>query len=73
MTDVAAAYNPFVPEFLDDPYPQYAALRAEDPVHETPLGFWVLSRHADVHRFLRDPSLSVEDQQRHVGSPMTSA
>ena len=64
-----AVYNPFEPGFLDDPYPQFAALRVEDPVHESPLGFWVLSRYADVHRFLRDPSLSVEERNA-VASPI---
>ncbi len=62
MTDAAAVtYNPFEPGFAEDPYPQYAAMRGHDPVHENPLGIWVLFRYDDVLRFLRDPSLSVED------------
>jgi cytochrome P450 len=55
------AFNPFEPGFTDDPYPHWRALREEDPVHETPLGFWVLTRYEDVLRFTRDPALSVED------------
>ena len=42
------------PEFLADPYPTYHRLRAEDPVHYSPLGFWVLTRYEDVAAVLRD-------------------
>jgi cytochrome P450 len=42
-------------EFLADPYPVYRALRERAPVWRSPLGFWVLSRHADVASVLRDP------------------
>jgi cytochrome P450 len=48
-------FNPMDPEFLADPYPTYHRLRAEDPVHQSPLGFWVLTRYDDVAAVLRDP------------------
>jgi cytochrome P450 len=48
-------FNPMDPEFLADPYPAYHRLRAEDPVHQSPLGFWVLTRYDDVVVTLRDP------------------
>src|SRR2546425_28746 len=51
----AVEFNPFLPEFVADPYPFYARLRAEDPVHQSPLGLWVLTRYDDVARVLRDP------------------
>ena len=51
-------FNPFLPEVHEDPYPLYHRLRAEDPVHRSPLGFWVLTRHADVIAVLRDPRMS---------------
>jgi cytochrome P450 len=35
-------------------------LRREDPVHHSPLGFWVLTRYADVIASLRDPRLIKE-------------
>jgi len=54
-------YNPFEPGFTANPYPQYAAMRAQDPVHLTPLEFWVLFAYEDITRFLKDPTLSVED------------
>jgi cytochrome P450 len=43
------------PDFLADPYPIYHRLRAEDPVHRHPIGFYVLTRYEDVSAFLRDP------------------
>jgi cytochrome P450 len=62
MTDAAAvAYNPFEPGFAENPYDQYTAMRTQEPVHESPFGIWMLFRYDDVLRFLRDPSLSVED------------
>ena len=42
------------PEFLADPYPVYHRLRAGDPVHRHPFGFFVLTRYEDVAAFLRD-------------------
>jgi cytochrome P450 len=62
MSDLAVTYNPFEPGFASNPYPHYQALRAGDPVHHSPLGFWVLFRHEDVLRFLRDPGLSVDER-----------
>jgi cytochrome P450 len=45
------------PEFYaGDPYPLYARLRAEAPViRNQSLGFWVVSRHAEVIAVSRDP------------------
>jgi cytochrome P450 len=49
-------YNPYAYAVHEDPYPVYAALRAEAPVYRNPtLGFWALSRHADVLAAFRDP------------------
>jgi cytochrome P450 len=62
----ALAFNPFDPEFRRDPYPTYARLRDEDPVHESPMGFKVLSRYADCTALLRDPHASSDETK----SPM---
>ncbi|MCF7548573.1 cytochrome P450 [Pseudonocardia sp. WMMC193] len=51
-------FNPYAPAFRQNPYPVYAALRAEPPVRS--LGMWVLTRHADVVAVLRDRSFSAE-------------
>ena len=64
----APAYDPFRPGFADDPYPHYRALRDGDPVHETPVGYWLLFRYDDVQRFLRSPEPSVEDRHVRPGS-----
>ena len=48
------SFNPIDPEFLADPYPTYHRLRAEYPVHYSPLGFWVLTRYEEVAAVLRD-------------------
>jgi pimeloyl-[acyl-carrier protein] synthase len=58
MGDVS--FNPMDPEFIADPYPTYHRLRAEDPVHLSPRGFWVLTRYEDVVLALRDPRLAKE-------------
>jgi cytochrome P450 len=60
-------FDPFAPGYTDDPYPEYARLRAAGPAHEHPLGFWILSHHDDVSALLRG-SLSVEE--RNVGGAL---
>jgi cytochrome P450 len=47
------AWDPFDPAWARDPYPVYAALRESNPVHRSPLGFWVFTRHADCLAVLR--------------------
>jgi cytochrome P450 len=47
-------FNPMSPAVIADPYPHYHRLRETDPVHRSPLGFFVASRHADVTHVLRD-------------------
>ncbi len=47
------AFDPFEPGYRENPYPVLRALRERDPVHRSPLGFWVLTRHADVEAVLR--------------------
>ncbi|GAC1523701.1 MAG: cytochrome P450 [Marmoricola sp.] len=48
-------FDPYDYDFHEDPYPAYAWLRAESPLHYAPADdLWVLSRHADVFATLRD-------------------
>src|SRR5207247_7737876 len=49
-----------LPEFHANPYPFYHQLREKDPVHETSMGFWVLTRYDDVVMSLRDPRFGRE-------------
>jgi len=41
-------FNPMSPEFRRDPYPFYAELRREAPVHRSDFGLWLISRYDDV-------------------------
>ena len=50
----APLFNPMSPEVIRDPYPYYHRLRASDPMHRSPLGFYVASRHADNVFILND-------------------
>jgi cytochrome P450 len=67
VSTVEVHFNPFDPSFVQDPYPHWQDLRENDPVHETPIGFWVLTAYEDIHRFVRDLALSVEDRHARPG------
>ncbi len=55
MSTATLAYNPYAYEIHEDPYPTYARLRSEAPLyHNEEMGFWALSRHADVVGAFRD-------------------
>jgi cytochrome P450 len=48
-------FDPYDYGFHEDPYPTYRRLREEAPLyHNAALGFWALSRHADVVAAFRD-------------------
>jgi cytochrome P450 len=48
-------FNPYAYELHEDPYPTYRALRDHAPVYRNEaLGFWALSRHADVGAAFKD-------------------
>jgi cytochrome P450 len=62
VVGVDVFYSPYDPVVNDDPYPVYARLRREAPIyHNTELGFWALSRHADVAAALTDSALLSSD------------
>ena len=42
------------PQLKLDPYPLFKALREQDPVHFSDLGFWVTTRYTDVRAILMD-------------------
>lgn len=60
MATTEILFDPYRPEFHADPYPFYHRLRREDPVHQSPMGFWVLTRYEDVVTVLRDPRFGRE-------------
>lgn len=48
-------FDPFSPEFLVDPYPTFRELVDNQPVFwSADLGYWVVSRHTDCRRVLRE-------------------
>ncbi len=56
----AVTFNPFAPGYFANPYRQYAELRQHDPVHLDQLtGAYLLTRYEDVHRLIRDRTLTV--------------
>ena len=50
-------FDPRTPEFFRDPHPMLRRLRHDDPVHRSPLGFWILTRYDDVAAGLRSAKL----------------
>jgi cytochrome P450 len=66
----APLFDPLSPEFIRDPYPHYERLRITDPMHLTPLGLFVASRHAEASLVLRDRRFGkdyVERTKRRYG------
>ena len=55
---------PLSPEFIRDPYPHYARLRTTDPMHLTPLGMYVASRHAEASLVMRDKRFGKDYPER---------
>ena len=63
-----ASFNPFLPEFMRDPYPSYAELRRDAPVHRSVnLGIWVLTRYDDCVQVLRDHDVFSSDAHNATG------
>src|ERR1043166_7422809 len=61
------AFNPFLPEFRQDPYPFYERLRTRAPVYfSRAFRGWLLTRYADVNSVLHDPRFSVNRQQATI-------
>jgi cytochrome P450 len=50
----------FDPGLMVDPWPRYADLRENAPVHRDPRGFWVVTRHADCLEVLRSKASSAD-------------
>lgn len=62
-------FNPFSPEFLADPYPQYARLREAGAVIKTPFGGWMVTRYEPVDRLLRSPAFRTPRGYRDADDP----
>lgn len=56
-------FNPFLDEFLENPYPALHQLREHAPVHwDAAMHAWWVTRHADVVQGLRDKRFSVDSR-----------
>ncbi len=67
---VAAEFDPsrLDPQFYENPYPTYAALREFDPIHRCPDGSYFLTRYADLDRIYRD-RLHYSSDKKEVFGP----
>jgi len=54
-------------DFLDNPYPVYAALREAEPFKRMPDGSYFLTRHADLLAVYRDAKVFSSDKQVEFG------
>lgn len=50
-----------LPQLRSRPHRAYRLLRALDPIHESPIGIWVLSGHREVADALRHPDLGSDE------------
>jgi cytochrome P450 len=62
----APLFNPLSPEFIKNPYPHYERMRTTDPMHVTPLGVFVASRHAEASLVLRDKRFGKDYVERTI-------
>src|SRR5215203_2916509 len=62
----APLFNPLAPEFIRNPYPHYERMRSTDPVHLSPLGMYVASRHAEVSLVMRDKRFGKDYVERTI-------
>ena len=51
------------PDFIDDPYPWYHALREHDPVHRMPDGSYFLTRYDDCETLYKDAKTFSSDKK----------
>src|SRR5579864_6577452 len=67
--------NPFDARARPNPYPVYQYMRTVEPVHRSPVGFWILTRYDDCVAVLEDPRWSHEadrllEPQRKPADPV---
>ncbi|HQR12136.1 MAG TPA: cytochrome P450 [Casimicrobiaceae bacterium] len=67
--DLAARFDlaTLPPEFFDDPYPYYHALREHAPVKHMPDGSWFLTRYDDILPVYRDHKAFSSDKKKEFG------
>lgn len=68
---VAQRFDPQSIDFIADPYPALAAMRAEAPILRAPGGYWIALSHAAVANVLRDARFghSFPESRRRIYGP----
>lgn len=51
-------FDPFLPEYVADPYPVYNYLRSKAPVHWSPKGIWIVTSYSEVVTILTHSQFS---------------
>ena len=61
------------PEFYENPFPYYAALRAESPVKRLPDGTYLVTRYDDVEFVYKNPKIFSSDKKQEFGAKYGAA
>jgi cytochrome P450 len=61
------------PEFYENPFPYYAALRAESPVKRLPDGTYFVTRYDDVEFVYKNPKIFSSDKKQEFGAKYADA
>ncbi|WP_330203331.1 cytochrome P450 [Cyanobacterium sp. Dongsha4] len=64
----AQLFNPFSPEYRENPYSIYERLRTEEPIHKSFMGGWILTRYDDIVRALQDQRFIVQTSSNLLSS-----
>ena len=54
-------FNPYDPQFQQDPYPVFERLRAWEPLHKSIFQTWIVTSYAHADAILRDPRFEVDN------------
>ena len=58
-------FNPFAPDFREDPYTTYQLLRQHNPIHYT-FDMWIVTKHKDIIQVLDSDAVSVNYIPQYV-------
>jgi cytochrome P450 len=61
------------PDFYENPFPYYAALRAESPVKRLPDGTFFVTRYHDVEFVYKNPKIFSSDKKQEFGAKYGAA